>query len=139
MKPSLDPLGDLLALKRHERPEEGYWQEFLGEFHHRQRTQALATSPLADRVNRLKQWMADIGPARWAYGAGLAYATVAVTFLLGSLALVPDREAATFPISPASHQFERMESAPMMEPAMEQLDRLDLSPATQGSTGEQIF
>ena len=32
MKPSVEEIGALLALKRHERPEEGYFDDFLREF-----------------------------------------------------------------------------------------------------------
>jgi hypothetical protein len=48
----VEQLENLLALKRHERPEAGYWQDFLAEFHQRQHEQAGQSRPrrLADRI-----------------------------------------------------------------------------------------
>ena len=47
MKPTIEQIGDLLALKRNERPEEGYWQDFLCEFHQNQREQAVKKSAVS--------------------------------------------------------------------------------------------
>jgi hypothetical protein len=64
------------------------------------------------------------------YGAGLAYAT-----FMAALLVIPrgvEVESAT-PV-PVSHQI-----VPAPAPAVQQLDELDLGPATQGSAGEQEF
>lgn len=130
MKPSVEQLENLLALKRHERPEEGYWQDFLCEFHHRQREQAVAKSKLTGFVGRMSTWFSDLGPSKWAYGAGLAYATATVAFFL----IPRDVEVENAPASPVNYQV-----VPTPAPKVEQLDQLDLSPSTQGSAGEQVF
>lgn len=129
MKPSVEQIENLLALKRHERPEEGYWQDFLCEFHQRQREQAVMKSGLADFFGRVSAWFSDLGPSKWAYGAGLAYATATVVFFLTPQGV----EVQHAPVSPVNYQV-----VPMV-PAVEQLDELDLSPSTQGSVGEQVF
>ena len=130
MKPSVEQLENLLALRRDERPEEGYWQDFLCEFHHRQREHAVAKSGLASLFGRVSAWFSDLGPSKWAYGAGLAYATIAALALLMPKGVEFDNTA---PL-PVKYQVD-----PLPAPTVEQLDQLDLSPSTQGSAGEQVF
>ena len=130
MKPSIGQLESLLALKRHERPEEDYWQGFLCEFHQRQREQATMKSGLSRFMERVSAWFGDLDSSKWAYGAGLAYAAVTVAFFL-----MPKRvEIERAPVSPVNYQV-----VPSPVPAVEQLEQLDLSPSTQGSAGEQVF
>ena len=129
MKPSVEQLENLLALKRYERPEEGYWQDFLCEFHQRQREQATVKSGLVNFFDRVSDWFADLGPSKWAYGAGLAYATATVVFFLTPRGV----EVETGPAAPVNYQ------VVPATPPVEQLDQLDLSPSTQGSVGEQVF
>jgi hypothetical protein len=128
VKPSVEQIGSLLALKRQERPEEGYWQDFLCEFHQNQREQAVRKSGLMSFPGRVSSWFSDLGPSKWAYGAGLAYAAATVAFFL----------------TPHSADVEKTPAAPVNyqvvpAPVVEQLDQLDLSPSTQGSAGEQVF
>jgi hypothetical protein len=129
VKPSVEQIENLLALKRHERPEEGYWQDFLCEFHQRQREQAVLKSGLSDFFSRISAWFADLGPSKWAYGAGLAYATATVVFFLTPQGVKVQHA----PASPVNYQ------VVPQAPPVEQLDELDLSPSTQGSVGEQVF
>lgn len=130
MKPSVEQIGNLLALKRDERPEEGYWQDFLCEFHQRQREQAVKKSPLMAFVSQVSNWFSDLGPSKWAYGTGLAYATITVAFFLTPRGVDVEK----IPAAPVNY-----EVVPAPAPPVEQLDQLDLSPSTQGSTGEQVF
>ena len=130
MKPTVEQLENLLALKRYERPEEGYWQDFLCEFHQRQRERAAVKSGLAGWMDRVSAWFADASPSKWAYGAGLAYASVAAFMLLSPKPV----EKEMSPASPVNYQV-----VPTPVPAVEQLDELDLSPSTQGSAGERVF
>lgn len=130
MKPSVEQLENLLALKRYERPEEGYWQDFLCEFHQLQRERAEVKSGLVNIFSRVSAWFADLSPSKWAYGAGLAYASVAAFALL----MPNDVEVENATPSPVNFQV-----VPSPAPAVEQLDQLDLSPSTQGSAGEQVF
>jgi hypothetical protein len=130
VKPSVEQLENLLALRRDERPEEGYWQDFLCEFHQRQRERAAVQSGLKGIFGKVSAWISDLGPSKWAYGAGLAYATAAAAFLLTPKGVEFDKTA------PQPVKFEVL---PTPAPAVEQLDQLDLSPSTQGSAGEQVF
>ncbi len=131
MKPTVEQIGNLLALKRDERPEEAYWQNFLCEFHQAQREQAVKKSGLASLFDRVAGWFAEVGPSKWAYGAGLAYASVTVAFFLMPREVVKGNA----PPIPASYE---VVPAPV-PPTVEQLNQLDLSPTTQGSGGEQVF
>jgi len=129
VKPSVEQIENLLALKRHELPEEGYWQDFLCEFHHRQRQRAVTEGGLSGVMSRVSSWFSDLSPSRWAYGAGLAYAAATVAFLLIPRGV--DVEYA--PVSPVNYQV-----VPTQLP-VEQLEQLDLSPGARGQVGEQVF
>jgi hypothetical protein len=129
VKPTIEQIGDLLALKRNERPEEGYWQDFLCEFHHNQRKQAVKISGFAGLTSRVEGWFSEISPTKWAYGAGLAYAAATVAFFL----MPREVEQENTPATPVSYQ---VVPSP---PPVEQLNQLDLSPTTQGNIGEQVF
>jgi hypothetical protein len=131
VKPSVEQIGNLLALKRDERPEEGYWQDFLCEFHQNQRQQAVAQSGWASFCGRISDWFSEVGPAKWAYGAGLAYASVMAFALLNPRDPAVEKSASV----PVNYQ---VVPAPAPLP-VQQLDQLDRSPSTQGSAGEQIF
>ncbi len=131
MKPTVEQIGNLLALKRSETPDPGYWQDFLCEFHQKQREQAATSVGLLNRLNPVFAWFSDLGPSKWAYSAGLAYATVTVAFFLTPREGVRENT----PIIPVSYQ---VVPAPA-PPAVEQLNQLDLSPSTQGIPGEQVF
>ncbi|TAE76640.1 MAG: hypothetical protein EAZ65_06100 [Verrucomicrobia bacterium] len=131
MKPTVEQLETLLALKRHERPEEGYFDDFLREFHQRRREEELMKSGFVGRWRQLCQWFSDQGAARWAYGAGLAYAAVMISFLLTPDASQGDSSPA---LTPVGHEVKAAELE-----AVEQLEALDLRSSSQGRTGEQEF
>ena len=130
MKPSVEQIGNLLALKRHERPEDGYWQDFLCEFHQSQREQSVKKTGLMSFGGWVSGWFSDFGPSKWAYGAGVAYAAVTVAFFLTP----PKAGVENSPVAPVNYQV-----VPAPAPAVEQLKQLDLSPLTQGNAGEQVF
>jgi len=119
-----------MALRREERPDEGYWKDFLSEFHQRQREEAVRTSGLLGKLEGARSWFTDLGPSKWAYGAGLAYAAVTIGFLTLPRGMEYNSPAPT----PVNRQFTPDPALPT-----EQLDQLDLSPAGQGSAGEQVF
>ncbi|MFM2198508.1 MAG: hypothetical protein RLZZ505_1940 [Verrucomicrobiota bacterium] len=128
MKPSVEQISNLLSQRGDLRPEEGYWQDFLREFHHNQRVQAASKpAPLA-MLDRVRAWFSEVSPSRWAYGAGLAYATAAIAFFLVPRGVEVD----TTPTTPVNHQV-------VPAPGFEQLEQLDLSPSTEGNAGEQVF
>jgi hypothetical protein len=128
MKPSVEQISNLLSQRSDLRPEEGYWQDFLREFHHNQRMEAAATSAPSAFVERIRSWFSEVSPSKWAYGAGLAYATAAIAFFL-----VPrGAEVNTVPTAPVNHQV-------VPAPSLEQLEQLDFGPSSQGNAGEQVF
>lgn len=129
MKPTVEQIENLLALKRHELPEEGYWQDFLCEFHHRQRERAVATGGLRAMIDGVSSWFGDFRASRLLYGAGLAYAAATVAFIM----IPRGAEVTDIPASPVNYQV-----IPAAQP-VEQLEQLDLSPETRGSIGEQVF
>ncbi|RYD39289.1 MAG: hypothetical protein EOP85_16195 [Verrucomicrobiaceae bacterium] len=131
MKPTVEQIGTLLALKRDERPEEGYWQDFLCEFHQKQRQQAVKKAGFANALGQVSEWFSSVSPTKWVYSAGVAYASIAAFMLLAPKdpgAMKMESSPVNFQVVPAS-----------TSPPVEQLDQLDLSPSTQGSAGEQIF
>lgn len=128
MKPSVEQISNLLSQRSDLRPEEGYWQDFLREFHHNQRMEAAATSAPSAFVERIRSWFSEVSPSKWAYGAGLAYATAAIAFFL-----VPrGAEVNTVPTAPVNHQV-------VPAPSLEQLEQLDFGSSSQGNAGEQVF
>lgn len=128
MKPSVEQISNLLSQRGDLRPEEGYWQDFLREFHHNQRIEAAATSSPSQFFESVRSWFSEVSPSKWAYGAGLAYATAAIAFFL-----VPrGAEVNTVPTVPVNHQV-------VPAPTLEQLEQLDFGPSTEGNAGEQVF
>lgn len=130
MKPTVEEIGSLLALKRHERPEEGYFDEFLREFHQRRRAEEAQKRGPAAWWKQTSEWISNLGASKWAYGGGLAYATLVAFFFLAPKS--PDRQQAP-PATNVGHEVK------VPAPIVEQLDALDLRPSTQGRTGEQEF
>ncbi len=72
---------NLIALKRYEGPSDEYFDEFLEEFHQRQRADLLKRSARSLLMERLSVWFKELGMAKWAYGAGVAYATLMLAFV----------------------------------------------------------
>jgi len=81
-------------------------------------------------MSRVGSWFSELGPAKWAYSAGVAYAALTLTFFLIPRGVEVEGPAPT----PVSRPV-----VPAPKPALEQLEQLDLSPSTQGSAGEQVF
>lgn len=128
MKPSVEQISSLLAQRSDLRPEEGYWQDFLREFHHNQRMESVAVSAPSAFLGRVRSWFSEVSPSKWAYGAGLAYATAAIIFFLAPRG----PEVSTMPTTPVNHLI-------VPAPTLEQLEQLDLNPASVGNAGEQVF
>jgi hypothetical protein len=101
----------LVRLKRHERPPEGYFEDFLREFRERQRAEMLKVSSFslfADRVAaRLYDCRFLLQP-RWLYGVGAAYAVLMVALFFrpsrptGPLELTEARNKAAPAAAPAA-------------------------------------
>lgn len=133
MKPSIEQLGALLATKRIERPEEGYWQDFVCEFHRRQRQQTVPEPGLSAVWRRVTGLVADLGSGRWAYGAGLAYAAVTVAFLVMPSKVGVERP----PVVPVKHQVVVPSTLPANGPLPPQgTERPEAKPA---AAADQVF
>ncbi len=70
----------LIALKRYEHPSDAYFEEFLDEFHRRQRQELLQRSSLSLFMERIGTWFSEGGKRQLVYGGGLAYAALALGF-----------------------------------------------------------
>ena len=86
-KPTVEQIRSLLASRRDVRQEEGFWQDFLCKFHHKQ-------SELPDRRFSSARVM------KWVYGAVIGYSMVTVISLLLPRGVVVESP----PVSPASYQ-----------------------------------
>ncbi|MDB6138020.1 MAG: hypothetical protein JWO94_1092 [Verrucomicrobiaceae bacterium] len=75
----------LIRLKRYEQPPEGFVDDFMVRFHHRQRSEILQQSSLSLFWDRLSTFM----DGRLSPGMGLAGAAAAVLILGGSVFLLP--------------------------------------------------
>jgi hypothetical protein len=131
VKLSDQEIGNLLALKRHERPPEGYMDDFLREFHHRRREEAMVERGLGHQWKQFLSWLTEPGMAKWAYGAGVAYAAI--------LAIVMTAPQATQNESLVPEAVGHKVVAPVQIAPTSQLEELDLRPNSAGSLGEQEF
>lgn len=75
----LEDLQRLLQLKNYEQPAEGYFEDFLDEFHRRQR-EAVVTGKDHSLWSQMTSWFQGLGAAKWAIGAGVAYAVLTLAF-----------------------------------------------------------
>lgn len=75
----LEDLQRLLRLKNYEQPADGYFEDFLDEFHRRQR-EAVANENGGSLWSKFSEWFQDLGAAKWAIGAGVAYGVLALGF-----------------------------------------------------------
>ena len=107
--------------------------DFLREFHQRRREEAVSESGVRSLWVNFTDWLLELGATKWAYGAGLAYATILV-----GMVIAPTSEK-----SPGSLQNvgfdEKFPAEAQSTPVLEQLDELDLSPDSKGKFGEQEF
>jgi len=80
---------------------------------------------------RLGEWMTAPGAAKWAYGAGAAYAAVMI-----AVVLLPRQQEV---VSPPTQDVEFRTLTPVETEPVQQLEQLDLRPESEGKTGEQVF
>lgn len=66
----------LLRQKSLEQPPAEYFDRFLSEFQRRQRAELLQRSAHSIFFERMATYFSGLGGQKWAYGAGLAYASV---------------------------------------------------------------
>ncbi len=131
MKPTITQLEELLAQRRELRPEAGYWQDFLGEFHQKQSAEVVKSRGIKGLFHLVTTWFAEIGRYKWGYVAAVGCALVFTAFMVTPARVVNDGMQGV----PVSYQL----PSALRSPPIQQLNQLDLSPLTQGMTGEQIF
>ncbi|MGB1936238.1 MAG: hypothetical protein ACPH5P_05110 [Akkermansiaceae bacterium] len=99
---NFEPLKSLISLKRHEQPDDAYFEELLEEFHRRQRQNHLKPSFHKEIMERVGAWFAATN--RWNYvaGVGAAYALVFMVVIL----YWPDKQGASpeLPTVPSSYE-----------------------------------
>ena len=86
----------LIRLKRHERPPDDYFDDFLMEFQRRQRSELLNRSARSLFFERVATYFSGFGKPGWVYGAGAAYAVAMLVFF----AIPRNQEQAKAPASP---------------------------------------
>lgn len=80
----------LIRLKRFEQPEEGFTENFLREFHQRQRAAMLKQSSLELFLERAVTWWKHVGTPKWSLvGVAAAVCVGGAWFLSGFSSTVP--------------------------------------------------
>lgn len=77
-----NPMHRIIRLKRYERPPEGYFDDFLREFHRRQRAELLRPSLGALIMERINAVLSEIRVPAMAYAGAGAIAVVATVMIL---------------------------------------------------------
>jgi len=77
-----EQIQNIIRLKRHETPREGYFENFLDEFQRRQRNEMLYRSSVRLIVERVGTWLWELGSIKWVAGAGVAYGALMVGIFL---------------------------------------------------------
>lgn len=117
-------LRNLISLKRHEQPDDAYFDELLDEFHRRQQQNHLQPSKHKEIMDCVATWFA--GTSRWNYvmGAGAAYALIffAVIFFWPKPDVKPVLNTA-----PIQHE-EAIVSPEAKEKALDSEDEEDIEP-----------
>ena len=80
---SHEPMHRIIRLKRYEKPPEGYFDDFLREFHKRQRAELLQPSIAALMLERLNAILSEIRIPAMAYAGAAAVAVAATILILG--------------------------------------------------------
>ncbi|MGB0774300.1 MAG: hypothetical protein ACPG32_10050 [Akkermansiaceae bacterium] len=95
----------LIALKRFEQPDDAYFEEFLDEFHRRQRESLLASSSLSLLKERVGTWFSGLNKWNIVYAGGLAYAVIFFAFFFMPKGAAPIDN--TIPTAPVEHVKEK--------------------------------
>ena len=72
----------IIRLKRYEKPPEGYFEDFLREFHRRQRAELLRPSIAGLLLERVGALLAEIRVPAMAYAGAAAVAVIASVMIL---------------------------------------------------------
>lgn len=105
-----DEISKLLRLKRYEQPPPEYFENFLVEFHRRQRAELLREPLWRIAFERVAAFFSEQTATRYAYGAATALVLLAATLASLNILNSPSREGA-----PLIAQKEPV--APMVQPS----------------------
>lgn len=108
MNKEFPEIQELLAMRRQSVPADEYFEEFLSDFHHRQRQDLMKRSARSLLMERVGVWLRETGGAKWIYCAGTAYALVIVGLLNW-----PEKTTGKEVIEPASFEFPKQEALPL--------------------------
>jgi|GEM_PF-384906 len=93
----------IIRLKSYEQPPEGYYENFLGEFHRRQRAELLKPSLSSLILERLSSFMSEFRVPAFAYAGATAVAVVAAVGILKftppSASVPTSSSLASYPVS----------------------------------------
>ena len=104
---NFDQVQQLIALKRHEQPDDAYFEEFLDEFHRRQRQELLQRSSRSLLLERVSTWFTGTNKWNLVMGGGAAYAAIMLGFFFwpkSDATMVPELDTA-----PVKHVPEKKE------------------------------
>lgn len=119
----------VFAIQRDVKMGDAYWKNFLPDFH-RAECEKVAENPVWWQfLSGLLQRFSELGPTKWAYAGGLAYAAVTAAFLLNP------REAASMQLPSATRVNYETVPAPVVR-APEATDDIDLLKALDKISGE---
>jgi hypothetical protein len=79
-----DEVEKLLHLKRYEHPPEGFYEQFLDDFHDRQRLEIMQRSAWSLFWDRVETWFWSVGTRKRVYLVGAAYAAVMIGLFIRS-------------------------------------------------------
>lgn len=121
---SHEPMHKVIRLKRYEQPPEGYFQDFLREFHHRQRAELLKPSLGTLIAERLSCYFAELRVP------SMAFAAAAVVALMASVAILRQPVQPDMPRNFAASYEQAPVTIPKMQPVSLRLD----APADNSAT-----
>ena len=89
MDDEFQDLQRLLRLKRHEAPPPAYFEDFMVEFHRRQREELLRRPLWRLALDRFEAAMPTFSPVRYAYAGATAMAVVAASLVSTRILVAP--------------------------------------------------
>lgn len=118
MNKEFPELQKLLQMRGEDAPADEYFEEFLDEFHRRQRQDLMKRSARSLMMERITVWMREMGSRKWIYAAGSAYAVAMVAVLAWPKATPAPDPTAPVIFEQKELQFENVphEEPPRMEP-----------------------
>jgi hypothetical protein len=112
---SHEPMHRIIRLKRYEQPPEGYFDDFLREFHRRQRAELLRPSIGELIMERIHAILSEIRVPAMAYAGAAAVAVVASVLILRQPGVSDHPRVYSASYSPASYSQPPV-TVPSMQP-----------------------